>query len=436
MRLLFLFLSFSFLLSTFDHPQSRAQDSDGQAKGESLSFGVQEQAEVWTNQAGGRRRGVTANGLLTLSMNADLGALAGLDGWRLYGSVFLIHGRGITGDLVGNLQTISNIEATRATKLYNLWVTKKLLDDRLDLRIGQEGANDEMMISQQAQLFLNSSFGYPALLAANLPSGGPNYPIAAPMARWVYRFGEAFSWSGAIFNGDPAGPGAGDPQIRNRYGVAFRLRDAPLIFNELWFRPEGAFPGSAPGLWKLGLWRHDGDFADQRFDPTGGKLALTGASGFQHRGNHGVYGVIDQQVWRRAGTDDQGLGVWGLAMVSPQDRNLIDLFIEGGLTMKGLVETRPKDTLGLAFAYMRTSKAARAYYEDGYVAGTGLRPIQGFELVAELTYQAILSDRFTLQPSVQYVRNPGAAIPAPANRFSQEYQKPAFVAGVRATISY
>ena len=436
MRLLFLFLFFSLVLPIFDHPLTMAQDSDGLPKRESLSFGVQEQAEVWTNQAGGRRRGVTANGLLTLSMNADLGALAGLDGWRLYGSVFQIHGRGISGDLVGNLQTISNIEATRATKLYNLWVTKKLFDDRLDLRIGQEGANDEMMISQQAQLFLNSSFGYPALLAANLPSGGPNYPIAAPMARWIYRFGEAFSWSGAIFNGDPAGPGAGDPQIRNRYGVAFRLRDAPLIFNELWFRPEGAFPGFAPGLWKVGLWRHDGDFADQRFDPTGGKLALTGVSGFQHRGNHGLYGVIDQQVWRRPGTEDQGLGIWGLAMVSPQDRNLIDVFVEVGVTMKGLLESRPKDTLGLAFAYMRTSKAARAYYEDGFAAGTGLRPIQGFELVGELTYQAILSDKVTLQPSVQYVRNPGAANPISANRFSQEYQKPAFVAGLRATISY
>ena len=436
MQLRFLLLAFLLMLPIFVHPQARAQDVDGQAKQESLSFGLQEQAEVWTNLAGGRRRGVTGNGLLTLNMNADLGALAGLDGWRLYGSVVQIHGRGVAQDLVGNIQTVSGLEATRATKLYNLWVEKKLLDGRLDLRIGQEGANDEMMLSQQAQIFLNSSFGYPALMAANLPSGGPNFPIAAPMARLNVRFGDALSWSGAIFNGDPAGPGNGDPQIRNRYGVAFRLRDAPLIFNELWFRPEGAFAGSLPGLWKVGLWRNDGDFADQRFDPTGAKLAITGASGFQHRGNHGFYGVIDQQVWRRPGTEDQGLGVWGLAMVSPQDRNLVDLFVEGGLTMKGLLESRPKDTLGLAFAYMRTSKSARAFYEDGYAAGTGLRPIQGYELVGELTYQAILSDKVTLQPSVQYVRNPGAAIPIPANRFSQEYQKPAFVVGLRATISY
>ena len=432
-----IFCLFAISWMFFSCPSSAvAQEAAGSSKQESISFGVQEQAEVWTNQTGGRQRGVTANGLLTLSLNADLGALAGLDGWRLYGSVFQIHGRGISQDLVGNLQTISNIEATRSTKLYNIWVAKHFFDGRLDLRIGQEGANDEMMISQQAQLFLNSSFGYPALLAADLPSGGPNYPIAAPMARWVYKFGEAVSWSGAIFDGDPAGPGPGDPQLRDRYGMAFRLRDAPLIFNELWFRPEGAFEGHLPGLWKVGVWRHDGDFADQRFDPTGGKLALTGAAGLQHRGNHGFYGVVDQQIWRRPGTEDQGLGVWGLAMVSPQDRNLIDLFVEGGLTLKGPVESRPKDTLGLAFAYMRTSKAARAYYADGFGAGTGLKPIQGFELVTELTYQAIISDKLTLQPSLQYVRNPGAAIPISANRFSQEYQKPAFVAGVRATLSF
>ena len=57
-------------------------------------------------------------------------------------------------------------------------------------------------------------------------------------------------------------------------------------------------------------------------------------------------------------------------------------------------------------------------------------------MVGELTYQAVLSDKVTLQPSLQYVRNPGAAIPISANRFSQEYQKPAFVAGIRATITY
>lgn len=415
---------------------SHAQDVPGKPNEGLIAFGLSEQAEVWSNLRGGRRTGVTANGLMTLSVHADLGGLAGLDGWYLYGSVFQIHGRGITQDLVGNLQVVSNIEATRSTKLYNLWVTKTFMDDRLELRIGQEGANDEMMISQQAQLFLNSSFGYPALLATNLPSGGPNYPIAAPMARFVYKISDAFSWQGAIFDGDPAGPGTGDPQLRNRYGVAFRLRDAPLIFNELWFRPEGWSKENLPGLWKLGVWYHDGDFPDQRFDQSGGKLAVTGGSALQHKGNHAFYAVADQLVWRRPGSEDQGLGLWALAMVSPSDRNLIDLYVEGGMTFKGLFESRPKDKLGLAFAYMRTSMGARSYYLDGLAASTGLTAIEPYELVTELTYQYVHSNQVSIQPSLQHIRNPGAALPLSANRYSQVPLKDAFVAGVRAILSY
>ena len=402
----------------------------GKPESGNISFGLQEQAEVWSNLRGGRNRGTIANGLLTGTVNADLGGLAGLDGWYLYGSVFQIHGRSVGNDLVGDLQTVSNIDATRATKLYNLWVTRDFLDGRLNVRIGQEGANDEMMISPQAQLFLNSSFGYPALLATNLPSGGPNYPIAAPMTRWVYKITDAFSWSGAVFNGDPAGPGTGDPQLRNRYGVAFRLRDAPLIFNEIWMRPEALKEGWLPGLWKLGVWYHDGSFDDQRFDRAGNKTAGSPLDARRLKGNQAFYAVADQLIWRRPGTEDQGLGLWALAMASPNDRNLIDLYVEGGMTFKGLFETRPKDRFGLAFAYMRTGAAARGHYLDLN------QPIQNFEMVTELTYQFVQSDKFSIQPSIQYVRHPGAAIPIWADRWSHVPQKDALVMGTRFTLSW
>ena len=413
-----------------------SQEIQGKPKEGSFSFGIQEQAEIWSNAFGGRKTGVVGNGLLTLSVNADLGDLAGLDGWYLYGSVFQIHGRGISQDLVGNLQTISNIEATRATKLYNLWIMKDFMDGRLNVRIGQEGANDEMMLSSQAQLFLNSSFGYPALLAANLPSGGPNYPIAAPMTRWVWQLSDALSWSGAIFNGDPAGPGTNDPQMRNRYGVAFRLRDAPLIFNEIWFKPEGLNNNLLPGLWKIGVWYHDGKFSDQRFDGNGQKIAVAGTTGKQHKGNQGIYAVADQMIWKREGTQDEGLGIWGLAMLSPSDRNLIDFFVEGGLTFKGLFQTRPNDKAGIAFAYMRTSQAARRYYLDGFENSTGFIPISRFELVSEVTYQIAFTGSISLQPSFQYVVNPGARLPITATRQHQLNLKDAAIFGARLITTF
>lgn len=409
-----------------------AGDAGGDAKSNWVSLNAFEQAEFWGNVSGGRRQGLNGNGLLTLSLNADLGSRFNLDGWRLYGSVFQIHGRSVTQDRVGNIQTISNIEATRATRLYNLWIEKTFLDGRLNVRIGQEGANDEMMISSNAQLFLNSSFGYPALLATGLPSGGPNYPLATPMARFVWRLTEHVTWSGAIFNGDPAGPGVGDPQLRNAYGMAFRLRDAPLVFNELWY--DARILGEA-GRWKIGFWRHWGDFSNLRYDSSGGKSALSGLPGQSLRGDFGVYGVFDQTLWKDPRAD-RNLDVWGLIMLAPSDRNLNDLFIEGGLTFKGAFAARPADKAGVAFGYLRTGAAAIGYYKDGFSAATGLAPADRYELVTELTYQFVQSPSVSLQPSVQYAVNPGARLPSSATRQMQLKVKDALVIGARLGIMF
>ena len=85
-------------------------------------------------------------------------------------NAFQIHGQGPSTTLVENQQLLSNIEATPSTKLYNLWIESQLFGDRLNARLGQGGANDELMLVPAAVLFLNSSLGFPDWLAQNLPS--------------------------------------------------------------------------------------------------------------------------------------------------------------------------------------------------------------------------------------------------------------------------
>jgi porin len=53
-----------------------------------------------------------------------------------------------------------------------------------------------------------------ARAAQNLPSGGPAYPLSAPGVRVKLDFGQNISFLFAIFNGDPAGPCAGDLALR------------------------------------------------------------------------------------------------------------------------------------------------------------------------------------------------------------------------------
>ena len=120
-----------------------------------ITLGLQEQSEAWGNLLGGRRQGVTYDGLTTASLRIDLNKLAGWSGATFFVDFFQIHGHG-PGSMVGNLQDPSGIEASDANKLYDLWLEQVLLQGRLNVRIGQEGASDEMMIADDAAMFLNA----------------------------------------------------------------------------------------------------------------------------------------------------------------------------------------------------------------------------------------------------------------------------------------
>ena len=53
----------------------------------------------------------------------------------------------------------------------------------LNIRAGQQAADVEFFDSQTDDLFINGTFGWPAIKASNLPAGGPAPPIAVPGIR-------------------------------------------------------------------------------------------------------------------------------------------------------------------------------------------------------------------------------------------------------------
>jgi porin len=401
-----------------------------------VRLGLQEQSEIWGNVTGGLRSGIVYDGLTTASLALDLGKLAGWSGARFFTSGFWIHGRGPSANLVGNLQLVSNIEATRSVKLYDLWLEQTLFDNRLSIRIGQEGANDEMMVTQYGALFLNSSFGFPGLPAANLPSGGPNYPLATPFVRVRYQVTEAITFTGAVFNGDPAPPGTGDPQLRDRHGTAFRINDHTVSFAELWYAADlGGRAGGLPGVYKFGAWYSSSHFPDQLQDTGGRSLADPEGTGIPRNrsGDFAVYGIVDQLLWRQRATEDQGVGVFLQVMGAPSKFNFSNLFIEGGLNWKGPIQSRPRDTLGIAVSYLGISPALQKLGRDiGRFTGSGTS-FRSNETVVEATYLFQIAPWWTLQADAQLVINPGAGIPTAA---SPTRLKNALIFGMRATLTF
>jgi porin len=378
-----------------------------------IKLELNEQSEVWGNLAGGVQTGAVYNGLTTASLTVDLQKFIGWPGATFFASGFHIHGRGPSDAIVGNQQLLSNVEATPGIKLYNLWIEQEFLSGRLHIRVGQEGANDEMMIAPSAAVFLNSSFGYPDLLTQNLPSGGANYPLATPMVRAKAKLSDQVTIVAAMFNGDPAGRGDGDPQVRDRFGTAFRMSDPPLSFLELWYsRNDHARSQSLPGIYKLGAFYHAGGFDDLLRDTRGLSLAdpLSNGMAQRHRGNFAVYAIADQMLWRPAGTKDQGISAFALAMIAPDDRSKESAFVHAGLNWKAPLPGRDLDVLGIAIAYARTSNSFRQLGEDTAVQAGFANGVRDHETAIEATYIYHVTPTWSLQPDIQVVLNPGAAL--------------------------
>src|SRR4051812_4243097 len=194
-----------------------------------LSYGSDAQLLV----SGGVRPGSNYVGRLGLIADADLEGLVGWTGAVAHISVHLIHGQGLSAHRIGNLLTVSGLEAEPALRLFNLWVEQKI-GPKASLRVGQFTAAQEFAISDSAALFVNSTFGWPASFAVDLPSGGPAYPLGAPGVRLQFAPSDGAAVRIALFAGDPAGRGRGDPQRRDRHGFnGFRLAARPFLIGEV-----------------------------------------------------------------------------------------------------------------------------------------------------------------------------------------------------------
>jgi porin len=156
----------------------------------------------------------------------------------------------------------------------------------------------------------------------------------------------------------------------------------------------------------------------------------------QHQGNDAIYGVIDQMLWRVPGPGDRALNFFMRAMAAPVDRNLIDVYADGGFTFKGLIEQRPNDTTGLGFAVGRVSPRTAAYASDVATMLGSATPVRDFEAVVEWTYQWKLADKWFVQPDLQYIFHPGGNIPNPLDPTGRLAIPNALVLGTRMVMRF
>ena len=394
--------------------------------------------EVLANVRGGTKPGTIYDGRLEVFATLDLDKLLSWPDATLHVNAYQTHGRGLSANyLGGNLMTASNVEAARSTRLFDLWVEQLLFAGALSVRGGQIAADDEFFTSLYAGSFINGTFGWPAIMASDLPSGGQAYPLATPGLRLAYAPSREITLAAAIMNGDPAGSGLTNPQQRDADGTAFRVNDGAFVIAEARYAVNQAKDASGqPATYKLGLWYHSGAFADERYDNSGQPLAAPSSTGIprKHWNNVGVYAVADRQLWRDGDTD-RNLGIFFRLGVAPlAGRNLVTLYADAGFNFKGALASRSEDIFGIALALAQIGRTARGFDRDQRQLAGNAPPIRDNESMIEVMYRFQATPWWALQPDLQFIRHPGGniALSTPPSRAVPN----ALVLGLRSAVLF
>ncbi|MCX8154943.1 MAG: carbohydrate porin [Verrucomicrobiae bacterium] len=382
-------------------------------------------SEGWWNTTGGRESGGEVDALLRAEMRVETEPTLGWAGGMFHACLLVPHGRSLSARRVGDLMIVSGIDAPDGWRLHEIWYEQKLAQERLALRVGQLAADEEFPASVHSLPFIHSSFGWPALMALNMPT--PAYPFAVPGVRLGWQISDKFHWRQGLYAGDPLAYHA-DGRLRNRRGVEWSFNHGAFYLSEWQWHNETGAEGVKPWRVALGTFWHTGRFSHARLDDTGLSLADPGSSGvpMEKDMNYGFYLAAGRMFWQEAADAAQGLELFMRVAGSPADRNPMEFYLEGGLVYTGLLPGRAKDKLGLGVVYGQMSREVRRLAREEREAGVEVAALPDFEAAVEVTYHAVLTRVWILQPVVQWIIHPGG---------SRELND-AVVVGVRSVLDF
>lgn len=293
---------------------------------------------------------------LDLTLTVDT-AKAGLwPGGTLFVDGMRIHGDQLSQYVIGDLQVASNIEATERFIVEEAWYEQKLMHGKLSLLAGLRDLNQEFHTSEYSALFINSSFGIAPSISANVPAS--IFPQPGWAARVRIRPTPQWYVQFADFDGDP------------------QTRTLSAREGQMWMAETGYTHPTA--RYKLGAWLH---------------TATKTYNGRIYRNDYGVYILADQQL---AAIGTTKIGAFVQYGWVPPARNQVTRYLGLGLHVLAPLPARNKDMLGLGLAQATTHT--------------------GTESTIELTYRAIITPSLAVQPSFQWINDPGGIAGAPTIR--------------------
>lgn len=329
------------------------------------------------NAAGGLSQAGTILGNFDLTFELDTQQA----NWWENGTFFVyflgnFNSNGFMTDIVGDLQTSSNIEADETFRIFEFWYEHRFAADRFSVLIGLHDFNSEFDTLEYGGLFINSSFG----ISPDISQNGPSiFPSAALGLRGKFEFEHAYIM-GTIYDGVP--DDSGDAP---RTTVSLKEQDGIFAALELGMK-EGSPDQANYYKLALGAWVHTAE--------------VENFNGQVHNYNRGFYLIGEKRLYAEA-AEGQGLGAFIQLGMADKDLNQITTYWGFGLHYTGLIAGRDNDILGLAVAQALIGKEYLTHSKD--VLGVD---VEHNETALELTYRSEINPTLALQPNVQYIINP------------------------------
>ena len=353
--------------------------------------------DVAGNVTGGRSQGGAYADNIGLNLLFDLNQLAGIEGGSFLVSMSQRDGSSLSHTHVGNVFTIQQDYGGEVFKVIDVAYEQKLLDDRVELRVGRIAAGDDFLVSPYDYLFMQNGFdGNPVGIFFNAP-GMTAYPNAAWGGLIKVKPTDRTYIMGGIYDGDTA--------IRDNYhnGIDLSMNGPLFAIGEVGYRFNG-LPGDTQylGNYKAGFWYDNSLYTNYNSVSSGGSAAA-------NRGNWGFYGLFDQVLipFAEAGSN-RGFGVFGSVLASPnQAISQMPYFFTGGFAFRGIFASRPTDSGGFGFLYGDFSSDLRQAEEREQALDPGIG-VQNHETALEWTYRFYFrKSALFFQPDLQYILRPG-----------------------------
>ena len=358
------------------------------------------------NPVGGMEQGFTYTDNIAFGAKLDLEKLVGWNGATFTIAATDRNGTSLSQNYIGNQFTVQQIFGGQTIVLTGLHLTHRLLDDKMEIKVGRFSAGDDFASSPLYWLYMNNGIdGNPQALPVNASFSA--YPWASWAAR--VRFEPSPDWN-AMF---------GLYQVSNKtfnrylHGVNFSFEptDGVMFLGQVGWTPEffrrpvkrvetereeneelseaEENTHGLPGHYWFGAYYSTWEYAQ-----FGSTQSAANAYGF--------YWHADQKVYQEAPGSDQGLTLWTAFVLSPQE-NIAKIPFQWncGVAYQGVVPQRDQDIAMFGLAY-------GSFSDDYGNAGNAYNgePVS-YEMALEWGYRIQFNRFLYAQPNIQYIVQPG-----------------------------